>query len=152
MEVLTSISQKIPFQIIAVLVCSPCNPLSAQVLKVAEMCYLLKYVDKKEKPGKTSNPWSIRQALIYQKSRLDTGSNEYIFVRLPELLGDMFRSLLSKSRAQTSTTTSPNWTEVQSLCFRSVIGNWRSYINWIDQEVSVIVSISNIVLFQSLDF
>jgi len=105
-----------------------------------ELCYLLKYVDKKEKPGKASNPWSIRQALVYQKSSLERGCNEYIFVRLSEFLGDMFKSLLSKSRAQTSLTASPHWTEVQALCFRSVIANWRSYINWIDQEVSLIVS------------
>jgi len=143
MRRLTSLYQEILPQMWTLLVCSLLLLFSSKYWIRTEMCYLLKYVDKKENANKASNPWSIRHALIYQKSALETESNEYIFARLSDFLGETFRSLLSKTRAQIPPITSPHWTEIQALCFRSVINNWRSYINWIDQEVSVIVSLSH---------
>ena len=117
--------------------------------KIPESVYLLKYVDLKDVPstpaspaalpaGKFTNPYSIRQALIYHTFDLTANNETYIFIRLSELLGSRFRSLLSKSRAVTEGIQQPHWTEIQSLCFSSVVDNWREYINWIDEQVSIL--------------
>ena len=105
-----------------------------------ETAYLLKYVDKKEAPKEFSNPWSIRQALIYQKSNIKTEQDTYIFIRLSELLGERFRDLLSKRRAEERGLRILHWTEVHVMAFKSVIENWREYINWLDGDVSQLVS------------
>jgi hypothetical protein len=103
-----------------------------------ESCYLLKYVEKKDTAIKGSNPWSIRQALIYQKCNLELKENNYIFIRLSDLLGGQFGRILR--RTENSVTRTPHWTDIQELCLQSTVESWRQYINWLDQEVSVLVS------------
>jgi hypothetical protein len=93
----------------------------------------------KESPPASSNPWSIRQALIYQKSMPDTGQDSYIFVRLPDLLGRQFNKILRKTEAGKTALKPLHWTQIQVMCLRSVGDNWRQYINWLDQEVSILV-------------
>lgn len=105
-------------------------------LEEIETCYLLKYVDKKDSPGKFSNPWSIRQALIYQKSNLLTNQDTYIFTRLSELLGEKFRDLLSKTKVKARGPRMLHWSEIHTMAFKSVVANWREYINWLDGDVS----------------
>jgi hypothetical protein len=97
---------------------------------IAETAYLLKYVDKKASPKDFSNRWSIRQALIYHKSNLTTSQDTYILMRLSKLLGDMFRDLLSKRRAQERGVGFLRWSEIHTMAFSSVVVNWREYINW----------------------
>jgi hypothetical protein len=107
-----------------------------------ETAYLLKYVDKKDSPKDFSNPWSIRQALIYQKSNLVTNQDTYIFMRLSELLGARFGDILSKRRAQERGVKFLHWSEIHTMAFQSVVVNWREYINWLDGDVSQLVSSS----------
>lgn len=111
-------------------------------LEMLETCYLLKYIDKKDSPGKFSNPWSIRQALIYQKSNLVTKQDTYIFTRLSELLGENFRNLLSKRSVKERGPKIPHWSEIHTMAFKSAVVNWREYINWLDGDVSQLVSCS----------
>ncbi|KAI9744085.1 MAG: hypothetical protein M1818_002237 [Claussenomyces sp. TS43310] len=103
--------------------------------KTLESCYLLKYVDLKDSPGSSKNPWSIRQALIYQKSIFESAQDTFLFIRLPQVLSEQFGRLLNKNRKDLST---PHWTQVQLLCLRSVAHNWRQYINWLDEQVSIL--------------
>jgi hypothetical protein len=105
-----------------------------------ETAYLLKYVDKKDSPKEFSNPWSIRQALIYQKSDITASQDTYIFMRLSELLGERFRDLLSKRKARERGVRFLHWSEIHTMAFRSVVANWREYINWLDGDVSQLVS------------
>jgi hypothetical protein len=100
-------------------------------------------VDARDNPRASDNPWSIRQALIYQKTVPKAHENTYIFVRLSETLGNQFSKLLSKKRFTEQVTKLPqHWTEIQALCIESLGDKWREYINWLDQEVSVLVRIS----------
>jgi len=111
-----------------------------------ESCYLLKYVDARETARVSDNPWSIRQALIYQKTAPKTHEDTYIFVRLSETLGDQFGRLLSKKRfAEQGMRPPPHWTDIQALCIESLADKWRQYINWLDQEISVLVGIHELL-------
>jgi hypothetical protein len=116
---------------------------------MVETNYLLKYVDKKESAGTFSNPWSIRQALVYQNSDLEAGRDTYIFIRVSELLGDRFRDLLSKRKAREMGPRMLHWSEIHSMVFKSVIVNWREYINWLDRDVSQLVSLTIFIPFPS---
>lgn len=107
-----------------------------------ETAYLLKYVDKKDTPKDFSNPWSIRQALIYQKSNFITSQDAYIFMRLSELLGSRFGDILSNRRARERGLKFLHWSEIHTMAFKSVVVSWREYINWLDRDVSQLVSSS----------
>jgi hypothetical protein len=73
-----------------------------------------------------------------------TNRHDYIFIRLSDLLGSQFSRLLKQNR---DTFIRPvHWTEIQTICFQSTVESWREYINWLDQEVSILVS-SICVLF-----
>jgi len=113
-----------------------------------ETAYLLKYVDKKDSPQDFSNPWSIRQALIYQKSNIITNQDTYIFMRLSELLGARFGDILSKRRARERGVKFLHWSEIHTMAFKSVVVNWREYINWLDGDVSQLVSSSIFVYLE----
>lgn len=111
------------------------------VLTIAvETSYLLKYVDKKDSPGKFSNPWSIRQALIYQEINFMTNEDTYILIRLSQLLGRRFQDLLNQRKLEERGVRMLHWSEIHIMAFGSVVANWREYVNWLDGDVSQLVS------------
>jgi hypothetical protein len=73
-------------------------------------------------------------------------------MRLSDLLSNIFQSLLSKKRAQKEGVKRIHWTEVHALCFRSVVENWREYKNWLDRDVSLLVSTTEKTFRRNIEF
>ena len=90
------------------------------------------------------NPWTIRQAIVYQKFDIGGLKSNLIFVRLSSAmhvaLQDVFQE--NQSLDQTSEFVS-QWENIHILCLRTLNDNWRQYINYLDAEVSDIVSRSS---------
>lgn len=71
---------------------------------------------------------------------VQTGLDSYILIRLSKLLGKQFSALLRKTGNEKPIPKQLHWTDIQVMCFLSVLDNWRQYINWLDEEVSALVS------------
>ena len=113
---------------------------SAVTDEIVETCYMLKYVQMHEDPGPTINPWTIRQAALYQKVAVETLESQHIFVRLSTAMQEELQGALQRS---------PNkecefigrWESVHVLFLKTLNANWRKYINYLDEEVTKIVRI-----------
>ena len=105
---------------------------------MVESCYLLKYVEIRDCSTATINPWSIRQALIYQKSSTPDANSNHIFIRLSS---DMKRLLMTALQTDTVVASSfaTCWEEIHLLFLGSLTGGWRDYINYLDGEITKLV-------------
>jgi hypothetical protein len=63
-------------------------------------------------------------------------------MRLSELLGSRFGDILSNRRARERGLKFLHWSEIHTMAFKSVVVSWREYINWLDGDVSQLVSSS----------
>ena len=102
-----------------------------------ETCYMLKYVQMHE-DGPTINPWSIRQAALYQKVEVKSLESHHIFVRLSSAMQEALHHALQRSPNKECELIS-QWENVHMLFLKTLNANWRTYINYLDEEVSKIV-------------
>lgn len=100
---------------------------------------MLKYVGLREGASKGTNPWSIRHALIYQKVDFDTRQTNHILVRIPENLENRLGESIIKD-AEVAGVFVRQWVQLHSMSFGSVGDNLRQFINYLDEEVTSIVS------------
>ena len=114
-----------------------CEHASA-VLTSLENCYMLKYVQMHEDPGPTINPWTIRQAALYQKIEVKTLESHHVFVRLSTAMQEALHHALQRSPNKECEFIS-RWESVHVLFWKTLNENWRRYINYLDKEISKIV-------------
>ena len=98
---------------------------------------MLKYVQMHE-DGPTINPWSIRQAALYQKFEVKSLESHHIFVRLSSAMQEALHEALQRSPNRECEFIS-RWENVHMLFLKTLNANWRMYINYLDEEVSKIV-------------
>ena len=105
-----------------------------------ESCYLLKYVGKRGGATPGTNPWSIRHALIYQKTSSTTECVSNLLIRLPDKVKQQLSDCLTSD--ETGPTEFVNdWTRLHAACFSSVDDDMRQFINYLDEEVTKVVCI-----------
>ncbi len=109
------------------------------MLTVSETCYLLKYVQMHDDDGPTINPWTIRQAALYQKIEVKSLESHHIFVRLSTAMQEALQHSL-QHRSDQEFKFICRWERVHVLLLKTLNANWRRYINYLDEEVSKIVS------------
>ena len=107
------------------------------ILTNLETCYMLKYVQMHE-DGPAINPWSIRQAALYQKFEVKSLESHHIFVRLSSAMQEALHHALQRSPNKECEFIS-RWENVHMLFLKTLNANWRMYINYLDEEVSKIV-------------
>jgi len=105
---------------------------------------MLKYVELHDDAEPSFNPWTIRQAIVYQKFDIEGLKSNLIFVRLSTAMQDALQDFFQENQSldQTSEFVS-QWGNIHILCLRTLNDNWRQYINYLDAEVSDIVSHSS---------
>ena len=102
---------------------------------------MLKYVEKHEDPGPTINPWTIRQAALYQKVETKTLESQHIFVRLSAAMQEALHDALQRRSPIQACDFIGRWERVHVLLLKTLNANWREYINYLDEEVTKIVCI-----------
>lgn len=102
-----------------------------------EFCYLLKYVSRRENASSKANPWSIRHALIHQKIDLASNRVSNILVRLPEKVKEQLSTIVKDNGMAEF---ARDWTWLHAACFSSVDNDLRQFINYLDQEITKVVS------------
>ncbi len=118
---------------------TPRNTMGARErLTELESCYLLKYVEMHEDPGPTINPWTIRQVAVYQKFHLTSLESHQVVIRPSVAMKEGLYNALQKNPGREREFIS-RWQNVHSLFLKTLNGNWRHYINYLDEEVSNIV-------------
>ncbi|KAK4221865.1 hypothetical protein QBC38DRAFT_461016 [Podospora fimiseda] len=105
-------------------------------LSRVELCYLLKYVEKRKDSRPGTDPWSPRHALIYQQTDLQNYNSNHILVRIPETAKSRLEEHLLDKGAAEACRFARDWTGLHSLCFGSISGGLRECINYLDQEVT----------------
>ncbi|MCJ1307269.1 hypothetical protein MMC25_000915 [Agyrium rufum] len=103
-------------------------------LGVVESCYHLKYAEMHGDAGTFYNPWSVRQAAIYQRFDIKTGSNDCILIRLSDCMRDDLGEFLR--RPDQPRPFKMDWDCIHLLAVASLTAGWRKYINYLDREVS----------------
>ncbi len=99
---------------------------------------MLKYVQLHEDPGRSINPWAIRQAALYQKMDLKSLESHHIFVRLSAAMQEALLQALQRNPNQECDFIS-RWQSVHILLLGTLNADWRQYINYLDEEVAKIV-------------
>ncbi|KAJ4207540.1 hypothetical protein NW759_013940 [Fusarium solani] len=107
---------------------------SSGTLVSFELCYMLKYVDRREDATPGTNPWSIRHALIHQKCDVESKRASNILVRLPERVKDSLGDLVKEDDGMKGL--AGDWTWLHIACFSSVDHDLRLFINYLDEEIT----------------
>ena len=108
---------------------------------MTEMCYMLKYVEPHGDPEPSINPFSIRQAIIYQRFETERLKSKHIFVRLSAAMQDALREMLQGNAGpEEKHRFISRWENIHILFLRTLNSGWRRYINYLDEQVSNIVS------------
>ncbi len=115
-----------------------CEQCKRKMLTVSETCYMLKYVQMHDDDGPTINPWTIRQAALYQKIEVKSLESHHIFVRLSTTMQEALQHSLQHTSNQEFEFIC-RWELVHVLLLKTLNANWRRYINYLDEEVSKIV-------------
>ena len=108
---------------------------------------MLKYVELHEDSEPSINPWAIRQALIYQKYFHQSRESSHVFVRLSSAMQLALKGVLQKSSNQDDFIS--RWESVHQLFLGTLNANWRDFINYLDHEVSIIVSCMSFLLAET---
>ena len=111
----------------------------SDMMRYSETCYILKYVDEHDDVRESVNPWSIRQAMIYQQYNLTTLQSSHIMIRLSNCMELQLRTILESDEKIRSTFNS-TWTNIHLLCFGSLLGNWHQYVNYLDMNLTNLAS------------
>lgn len=106
----------------------------------SEICYVLKYADQHDDTKEDVNPWSIRQAMIYQQYDLTTLQSSHIMIRISNCMELQLRTIL-ESDEKIKSAFNRSWTNVHLLCFGSLLGNWHKYVNYLDMKITGLASI-----------
>ncbi|RSL86678.1 hypothetical protein CDV31_016366 [Fusarium ambrosium] len=107
---------------------------SSGTLLSFELCYMLKYVARREDATPGTNPWSIRHALIHQKYNLESKRASNIVIRLPERVKDALGDLEKEDDEMGRV--ARDWTWLHIACFNSVDHDMRQFINYLDEEIT----------------
>lgn len=108
---------------------------------VTGSCYLLKYVQKRGRARPEANPWSISQALVYQKVSFDTERIDHILIKPSEALASRLSHSLTHGPVVAASTAN-DWTRVHTMAFGSVDEPFRDCFNFLDEKISEIVRIT----------
>ncbi|CAM1500523.1 Fc.00g096850.m01.CDS01 [Cosmosporella sp. VM-42] len=100
-----------------------------------ESCYLLKYVGKRKQATPGTNPWSIRNALIYQKTSPDSKFISHLLVRLPESVKQQLSDCLTGEETKPAELIQ-DWTRLHAACLSIVDDDLRECINYLDEEIT----------------
>lgn len=102
---------------------------------------MLKYVEKHDdSPEVSSNPWTIRQTVIYQRFDCRSLQSNHIFVRLSMSTRCALQDVLQSDHdAGEICQFISRWGSIHVLFLRTLNENWRQYINYLDGEVESIV-------------
>ncbi|KAJ0119461.1 hypothetical protein J7T55_013663 [Diaporthe amygdali] len=107
------------------------------ILSGFESCYLLKYVQKRARARPGTNPWSISQALVYQKVSFGTERTDHIFIKPSDALASRLNHCLNQEPAVAAKIAS-DWTHVHRIAFGSVDEPFRDCFNHLDERISEI--------------
>ncbi|KAK4167861.1 hypothetical protein QBC43DRAFT_125351 [Cladorrhinum sp. PSN259] len=106
------------------------------VIERSEICYLLKYVGRRENARLGTDPWSVRHALVYQQTDLNSHQSNHILIRIPEVAKSRLEERLLDRDPQQACEFVNNWTGLHTLCFDSVQDSLRQCTNYFDQEIT----------------
>ena len=104
---------------------------------VLEMCSLLRYVERNERPSDPM-PWSVRQMGLYQQ--YDQAANRDIVLLIHASESVQRRILEDISIAPAETKPWEHWTIMPMLVCSSLLKHWHEYVEHLDREACNIVS------------
>ena len=105
----------------------------------SECCYSLQYVDHHDDTRATTNPWTMRHSLVYQKFDTRTLKCSCIMIRPSYHMELSLRSVL-EGDIELALKFNSEWTNIHCLFFTSLAENWSQLINYLDMRVTDMVS------------
>ena len=99
---------------------------------------MLKYVEKHGDPDLNFNPWSIRQAAVFQRVDIQSNQDFHIFVRLSNQMKEDLMQALQRNPGKEADFVC-KWHNIHVLFVKTLNENWRQYTRYLDEKVSDIV-------------
>ncbi|KIX95278.1 uncharacterized protein Z520_09195 [Fonsecaea multimorphosa CBS 102226] len=98
-----------------------------------ETCFLWKYMQRDD--GNAQHPWTIRQALVYQKFSCLTRTSTNIFIRAPsQVTNHLKHNFTASSESRASTVA--EWLGVQRVWMSCGTEDWRQALNYYDEQIT----------------
>lgn len=104
-------------------------------LTTAECAYGLRFVELNHRS--TGQPWSVRQTAIYHRYNIDEKASTWVLISASTKVKNSLHEYVRSSENLSAL----NPFEVHVLLLDTLLGNWRSYVIYLTEEISKQASI-----------
>ena len=101
---------------------------------------MIKYAELEE-PNPTASshdPWSLRQAIVYQKYYNQSRTSEQILVRPSQAMLKSLNKTFTSSQSD-AVMYVLSWASIHATSWGAASENWRHYINYLDGKLTKVV-------------
>lgn len=111
-----------------------------------ECAYGLRFVELNFRSSQT--PWSVRQTVIYHRYEVEEKASTWIIISASTLIEDSLNGYIKNSEDLSAL----NPFEIHVILLDTALGNWRSYIIFLTEEISKQVCFKLLLWYRHLSF